>query len=142
VSLFAAEALAEGVCALMRDPVRAAVFCDIGGTLASVVDRADDAQAPGAVSRLRGAVGRRCACVVREVGEPAARGALGGNDVTGLDAFDALDALVADRRLGSAVRVGAGSAEGPRDIVICADLLADGVEGFARVIEGLLRAAR
>jgi trehalose-6-phosphatase len=62
-----------------------------------------------------------------------------GNDMT---AFDALDALVADGRLGSAVRVGGRSAEGPWDIVIRADLLAGGVGGFARVVEGLLRAAR
>jgi len=63
----------------------------------------------------------------------------GGNDVT---AFDALDALVADGRLGSAVRAGVRSEEGPRDIVMRADFLAGGVEGFARVLEGLLRAAR
>jgi hypothetical protein len=33
------------------------------------------------------------------------------------------------------------SDEGTRDIVIRADLLAGGVEGFTRVVEGLLRAA-
>jgi len=42
VSPFAVEALAEGVRALTRDPARAAVFCDIDGTLGPVVDRADD----------------------------------------------------------------------------------------------------
>jgi trehalose 6-phosphate phosphatase len=74
------------------------------------------------------------------VGASRPDGALfGGNDVT---AFDALDALVADGRLGSAVRVGVRSEEGPRDIVMRADFLAGGVEGFARVLEGLLRAAR
>jgi hypothetical protein len=62
VSPFAVEALTEGVRAVTRDPVRAAMFCDIGGTLDPVVDRADDAQAPGAVSRLLGALGRRYAC--------------------------------------------------------------------------------
>jgi hypothetical protein len=51
-------------------------------------------------------------------------------------------ALVADGRLGSAVRVGVRSEEGPRDIVMRADFLAGGVEGFGRVLEGLLRAAR
>jgi trehalose 6-phosphate phosphatase len=66
----------------------------------------------------------------------------GGNDVTGLEAFDALDALVADGRLSSAARVGVRSEEGPRDIVMRADFLAGAVEGFARVLEGLLRAAR
>jgi hypothetical protein len=93
VSPFAAEALAEGVCALTGDPARAAVFCDIDGTPASVVDQA-------------------------------------------------LDALVADGRLDSAVRVGVRSEEGPRNIVIRADLLTGGVERFARVLEGLLGAAR
>src|ERR1019366_4235596 len=47
VSYFAAEALAEGPRALTQDPARAAVFCDIDGTLASFVDRADDAGARG-----------------------------------------------------------------------------------------------
>jgi trehalose-6-phosphatase len=56
VSPFAVKALAEGVRALMWDPARAAVFCDIDGTLGPVVDRADDAPAPGAVSRLLGAL--------------------------------------------------------------------------------------
>jgi hypothetical protein len=86
VSPFAAEALAEGLRALTRDPV----------------------------------------C---------------GNGVTDLDASEALDALVADGWLGSAVRTGVRSEEGPRDVVIRADL-ASGVEGFARVLEGMLRAVR
>jgi trehalose 6-phosphate phosphatase len=238
VSPFAVEALTEGVRAVTRDPVRAAMFCDIGGTLGPVVDRADDAQAPGAVSRLLGALGRRYACdtlgprltaalglwrgpvcrfaaardtrelrVLRiRIGDkgpiaafhwrgvpdedaalgylPGRRGGgggggapvqwgrkvldvrppvpiekgqsvrdlvgaslphvafFGGSDVTDLDAFDVLDALVAAGRLDSSVRVGVRSAEGPGDMVIRADLLADGVEGFAGVLEGLLRAVR
>jgi len=73
VSPFAVEALAAGVRALTRDPARAAVFCDVDGTLGPV---------------------------------------------------------------------GVRSEEGPGDVVIRADLLADGAEGFARVLEGLLRAAR
>lgn len=241
MSPFAVEALAEGVRALTRDPVRAAVFGEIDGTLGPVVDRADDARAPGAVSSLLGALGRRCAWVARVWGSPrltAARGQwrgpvcrfaaardkrelravririgdkgpiavfhwrgvpgedaalghlpgrrgggggggapvqwgrkvrevrppvpiekgavgarpgrgepphvalFGGSDVTDLDAFDVLDALVADGRPGSAVRVGVPSEGGPGDMVIRAGLLADGAEGFARVREGLLRAAR
>jgi hypothetical protein len=67
---------------------------------------------------------------------------LGGNDVTDLDAFDARDALVPASRLDSPVQAGVHSEDGPRDVVIRAGLLADGVEGFARVLEGLLRAAR
>ena len=77
VSYFAAEALAEGPRALTQDPARAAVFCDIDGTLASFVDRADDAQAPGALSRFPGALGRRCACVARVSGSPRLTAAFG-----------------------------------------------------------------
>jgi trehalose 6-phosphate phosphatase len=236
VSPFAVEALAEGVRALTRDPARAAVFCDIDGTLGPVVDRADDAQARGAVSRLLGALRRRYACVARVSGSPRMSAALGqwrgpgrrfaaardtrelrvlririgdkgpfaafrwrgvpgddaalghlrgvaeeasvqcgrkvlevrppapiekgqsvrdlvgaslppvalfgGGDVTDLDASGVLDALVADGRPGSAVRVGVRSGEGPGDMVIRAGLLAGGAEGFARVLEDLLRAAR
>jgi hypothetical protein len=131
VSPFAAEALAEGPHALTQDPV-----CGIDGKLAPVVGWADDAQAPGAVSRHEERHG------VRDlVGASRPHLALfGRNDVTGLDAFEALDALVADDRLGSAVRVGVRSEEGPREIVMRSDLVAGGVEGFARVLEGLLRA--
>ena len=237
VSYFAAEALAEGPRALTQDPARAAVFCDIDGTLASFVDRADDAGARGplavpgcarpplrlrrpcvrqsapdrrvrAMARPRAPVRRRrrhegeagAANADRDKGPIAAfrwrgvpgkdaaparlqgrRGGggapvrwgrkvlevrrrvpiekgqsvrdlagagrphvalFGGSDVTGLDASGVLDALVADGRPSRAVRVGVRSAEGPREIVMRAGLLADGVEGFACVLEGLLRAAR
>ena len=133
MSPFAAEALADGPRALTRDPVGG-----IDGKLAPVVDRGDDAQAPGAVSRheerhsvrdLGGASRPHVALFAR-------------NDATGLDAFEALDALVVDGRRGSAVRAGVRSEGGPREIVTRSDLLAGGVEGFARVLEGLLRAVR
>ena len=41
-----------------------------------------------------------------------------------------------------AARAGGRSEEGLRGAVMRADLLAGGVEGFARVVEGLLRAVR
>jgi trehalose 6-phosphate phosphatase len=63
-----------------------------------------------------------------------------GDDVTDLDAFDALDGLVEDRELDAAVRVGVRSDEGPPAIVERADLVVDGVRGFARVL-GLLAEA-
>lgn len=66
----------------------------------------------------------------------------GGSDVTDIDAFGVLDAVVADGRPGSVVRMGVGSEVGPRDIVIRGGLLAGGAGGFARVLECLLRAAR
>src|SRR5260370_12833140 len=70
VPLFAAEARAEGLRVLTRDPARAAVFCGIDGTLAPGVDRADDAQPPRPVSRLLGALGRRCARPARLSASP------------------------------------------------------------------------
>jgi trehalose 6-phosphate phosphatase len=62
----------------------------------------------------------------------------GGDDATDLDAFAALDALVAEGHLDEAVRVGVRSAEGPRKIVDRADLVVDGVDGFAQVLEHLV----
>ena len=62
----------------------------------------------------------------------------GGDDATDLDAFSALDALVAGGSLDTAVRVGVRSGEGPGDIVTRADIVVEGVEGFKRVLEQLL----
>jgi trehalose 6-phosphate phosphatase len=77
---------------------------------------------------------------VRElIGASGARAALyGGDDATDLDAFGALDALVAEGRLDTAVRVAVRSDEGPPDIVTRADIVVDGVQGFRRVLELLL----
>jgi trehalose 6-phosphate phosphatase len=61
----------------------------------------------------------------------------GGDDATDLDAFDALDELTAEGTLDAAVRVGVRSAEGPAAIVQRADLVVDGVDGFARVLAAL-----
>jgi len=66
----------------------------------------------------------------------------GGSDVTDIDPFGVLDAVVADGRPGSVLRMGVGSEVGPPDIVMRAGLLAGGAGGFARVSECLLRAAR
>lgn len=79
---------------------------------------------------------------VRElVASSGARAALyGGDDATDLDAFTALDALVAAGGLDAAVRVGVRSAEGPPAIVARADLAVDGPAGFARLLERLLPA--
>jgi trehalose 6-phosphate phosphatase len=255
---------------LTDDPGRAAVFCDIDGTLAPIVQRADEAHVPEEVSRLLARLGRRYACVAcisgraaaearRLVGvgsivyagshgaellepgqssprlipefkswegrvrrfaadrdtrdqrllrvriedkgpiaafhwrgvpdEDAARGHLeqmareaeeaglvthwgrkvleirppvpldkgrvvrdlvtakgpkaalfGGDDSTDLDAFDALDALVEEGALESAVRVGVHSDEGPPAIVERADLVVEGVTGFAGVLAALAEA--
>jgi trehalose 6-phosphate phosphatase len=73
------------------------------------------------------------------IGASQARAALyGGDDATDLDAFSALDALVADGRLDTAVRVGVRSEDGPRDIVTRADIVVEGAAGFKRLLERLL----
>ena len=74
---------------------------------------------------------------VRELVEFAhPRAALyGGDDVTDLDAFNALAALVEEGALDAGVRVGVRSDEGPRELVERADLVVDGVRGFAQVLE-------
>jgi trehalose 6-phosphate phosphatase len=67
-----------------------------------------------------------------------ARAALfGGDDVTDLDGFAALDALLAEGKLDAALRVGVRSDEGPPEIVERADLVVDGVKGFQGVLEAL-----
>jgi trehalose 6-phosphate phosphatase len=67
-----------------------------------------------------------------------ARAALfAGDDTTDLDAFDALDALLEEGALDAAVRVGVHSDEGPPAIVERADLVVDGVRGFAQVLARL-----
>jgi trehalose 6-phosphate phosphatase len=63
-----------------------------------------------------------------------------GDDTTDLDAFTALDELVAERKLDHAVRVGVESDEGPPAIVERADLVVDGVEGFRDVLVALAEA--
>jgi trehalose 6-phosphate phosphatase len=70
----------------------------------------------------------------------AAAAMFGGDDATDLDAFDALESLVQEGTLERAVRVGVSSPEGPSAIVERADLVVDGVSGFARVLEALAEA--
>jgi trehalose 6-phosphate phosphatase len=76
--------------------------------------------------------GRAVRALVERCG---ARTALvGGDDTTDLDAFRALDELVEGGALDAAVRVGVRSDEGPAEIVERADVVVDGVEGFAEVL--------
>jgi trehalose 6-phosphate phosphatase len=63
----------------------------------------------------------------------------GGDDVTDLDAFDALEALVDAGELEQKVCVGVRSSEGPAAIVDRADVVVDGVSGFTDVLAALLR---
>lgn len=63
----------------------------------------------------------------------------GGDDVTDLDAFDALEALVEAGDLEAKVCVGVRSSEGPKAIVDRADLAVEGVAGFTDVLAALLK---
>jgi len=63
-----------------------------------------------------------------------------GDDTTDLDGFAALEDLVAEGVLSSAVRVGVSSDDGPPAIPERADLVVDGVPGFAAVLEALAEA--
>jgi trehalose 6-phosphate phosphatase len=75
------------------------------------------------------------------IGGADVRAALfGGDDTTDLDAFDALAELAETGTLDSVVRVGVRSDEGPPEIVERADLVVDGVRGFARVLSTLAEA--
>jgi trehalose 6-phosphate phosphatase len=73
---------------------------------------------------------------VRELVEQSGvRAALfGGDDATDLDAFAALDALVAEGVLDAAVKVGIRSSEGPSAIVEQADHVVEGTDGFVAVL--------
>ncbi|HEV2074741.1 MAG TPA: trehalose-phosphatase, partial [Thermoleophilaceae bacterium] len=58
-----AEAVAEVLRPLTSAPDRAAIFCDVDGTLAPIVRHAEDARVPEGTARLLGTLGRRYACV-------------------------------------------------------------------------------
>jgi trehalose 6-phosphate phosphatase len=57
------ETLAEALRPLIERPQSAAVFCDIDGTLAPIVERAEDAAIPDVTARLLGRIARRYGCV-------------------------------------------------------------------------------
>jgi trehalose 6-phosphate phosphatase len=58
-----AETLAGVLRPLTEQPRSAAIFCDIDGTLATIVQRASDAKVAERTSRLLGGLARRYACV-------------------------------------------------------------------------------
>jgi trehalose 6-phosphate phosphatase len=72
VSAPTADALAESLRPITQDPSRAAVFCDIDGTLAPIVQRADEAHVREEVSLLLGKLGRRYTSVACISGRSAA----------------------------------------------------------------------
>ncbi len=54
-----AETLAESLAPLTRDPSAAGIFLDVDGTLAPIVERAEDAGVPPETARLLGEIARR-----------------------------------------------------------------------------------
>jgi trehalose 6-phosphate phosphatase len=71
VSASPTQALADALRPLTADPGRAAVFCDIDGTLAPIVRRAEDAHVPVEISLLLGRLARRYGCVACVSGRSA-----------------------------------------------------------------------
>jgi trehalose 6-phosphate phosphatase len=63
VSAPPAEALAEALRPLIRDPSHSAIFCDVDGVLAPIVGRPEDAHVREETSVLLGRLARRYACV-------------------------------------------------------------------------------
>jgi trehalose 6-phosphate phosphatase len=53
----------EALLPLTSDPANASIFCDVDGTLAPIVRRAEDAHVPEETSRLLGRLARRYGCV-------------------------------------------------------------------------------
>jgi trehalose 6-phosphate phosphatase len=72
VSAPTAETLRESLRPLTDDPERAAIFCDIDGTLAPIVRRPEEAHVRGEVSLLLSRLGRRYGCVACVSGRPVA----------------------------------------------------------------------
>ena len=73
--------------------------------------------------------------VRRILDERPVRGAMfAGDDLTDLDGFAALGELLEEGRLGTVVRIGVASDDGPREILERADLSVEGVPGFAEVL--------
>jgi trehalose 6-phosphate phosphatase len=67
-----AETLADVLRPLTEHPDRAGIFLDVDGTLAPIVERADQAHVPENVSRLLGALAGRYRCVACISGRSAA----------------------------------------------------------------------
>ena len=65
-----ARVLAQQLRSLTTDPAQSAVFCDIDGTLAPIVERPNNARVSDGVSRLLGSLTASYACVACVSGRP------------------------------------------------------------------------
>ncbi|MEA2484098.1 MAG: trehalose 6-phosphate phosphatase [Thermoleophilaceae bacterium] len=68
---------------------------------------------------------------------PVRTAVFGGDDATDLDVFDVLSELLDEGALDTVVCIGVRSDEGPAAIVERADLVVEGTQGFAQVLEVL-----
>src|SRR4051794_30821663 len=71
VSVPTVETIGEALRPFTEEPARAAIFCDVDGTLADIVERAENAHVPESTSRLLGVIGRRYGCVAGISGRSA-----------------------------------------------------------------------
>jgi trehalose 6-phosphate phosphatase len=72
MSVTSVEAISDALRPLTEQPDQAAVLCDIDGTLAPIVERAEEATVPEATSRLLGRIARRYRVVACISGRGAA----------------------------------------------------------------------
>jgi trehalose 6-phosphate phosphatase len=87
--------------------------------------------------RPPGAVDKGTAVESLLLGSAATAALYAGDDRTDLDAYAALDRLVASGRLGYAVRIGVASAEGPEEIARRADVVVAGPAGLLPILTTL-----
>lgn len=92
VSASAVESLQRTLGPFVENPSGAAIVCDVDGTLAPIVRRAEDAHVPPATARLLASLARRYACVACVSGRPAAEArrlvGVGGITYVGLHGAD------------------------------------------------------
>ena len=87
--------------------------------------------------RPQGEVDKGAAIESLLLGSAATAALYAGDDRTDLDAFSALDRLIASGRLGYAVRIGVSSAEGPDEIRRRADVVVAGPAGLLPILVAL-----
>ena len=75
--------------------------------------------------------------LLREAG--VSNAIFGGDDLTDIDAFQALRWMRSSERLRVAVCVGVSSDEAPEDLAAYSDVIVEGTDGFAEVLEALAR---
>ena len=138
---------------LRDDPSRSAVLLDVDGVLAPIVAHPDDAHMPettrrplidvakrygvvACVSGRRASDARRIVSLLRDTDLNAA--IYVGDDMTDLDAFRGLTELVEKGRLGTAIRIGVRSDEGPAKLSEEADWMVEGTDGVRELLRALL----